>query len=371
MKSQYGAKLRILLKNSTLIHTLIDLWWWQFESASVDTNILIFSKELPTNQVKIQSWNYIPFQDLNLTPILQSDLDLNAFSLVNKNIIDLKIKIEGKGVLLERWDEIKINYWILTWRNDVKINWIKEWVFIIDEVKRRELIHIDPNSEKLIKPILRWRDIFKYGFNYQKKYLIAVNYWMHKEIDKFPWIRNHLMKYEFTLKDRAQVKRWDHHWMELDQNPSDKYMSELQNTKIIYPNIWSDFTVAFEDEWYVINQKCFFISWKDIKYLMAILNSKLNFFYFKLIWASLGDSWYEMSKIFVNKLPIIQLHVEGQKVFIDLVDQILEITKKEDYLEREDLQKQVKVLESRIDDMVYKLYELTPEEIELVEESLK
>jgi hypothetical protein len=65
------------------------------------------------------------------------------------------------------------------------------------------------------------------------------------------------------------------------------------------------------------------------------------------------------------------LSIQEQKPFIDLVDQILEITKKEDYLDREDLQKQVKVLESRIDDMVYKLYELTPEEIELVKDSLK
>jgi hypothetical protein len=73
----------------------------------------------------------------------------------------------------------------------------------------------------------------------------------------------------------------------------------------------------------------------------------------------------------INLLPIPKISPEQQKSLIIFVDQILEITKKEDYLEREDLQKQVKVLESRIDDMVYKLYELTPEEIELIEESLR
>lgn len=114
-----------------------------------------------------------------------------------------------------------------------------------------------------------------------------------------------------------------------------------------------------------------YINEYNLNYILCLLNSKLLNYYhnfFRLKWTDLHPQILLWN---LKKLPIKQISQEEQKPFIDLVDQILEITKKEDYLEREDLQKQVKILESRIDDMVYKLYELTPEEIELVEESLK
>ena len=48
--------------------------------------------------------------------------------------------------------------------------------------------------------------------------------------------------------------------------------------------------------------------------------------------------------------------------------QILSITKDDDYLDNPDKQAKVKRLEKEIDQLVYKLYELTPEEIKIVEE---
>ena len=53
---------------------------------------------------------------------------------------------------------------------------------------------------------------------------------------------------------------------------------------------------------------------------------------------------------------------------IQLVDQILSITKNEDYLKNPDKQAKVKKLEKEIDKLVYELYELTPEEIKIVED---
>ena len=108
-----------------------------------------------------------------------------------------------------------------------------------------------------------------------------------------------------------------------------------------------------------------------LKISFAILNSKLINWYYSQQYSIAGMTWFKIRYWNIKETPFPNIWLENQKSLIIFVDQILEITKKEDYLEREDLQKQVKVLESRIDDMVYKLYELTPEEIELVKDSLK
>ncbi len=360
MRSRYGQNLRILFKNKTTLLEIIDLGGGQFETATVDTNILIFRKEIPPIDHVINCGRTI--NDLSIK-LMQSDLSDNAFALVDQDILDIKKKIEIKGSKLKKWKDIKINYGILTGRNDTKNDsGEKEGVFIIDEEKKNELIKKNENSRLLIKPILRGKDIFKYGYKWQKKYLIAVHFGLHKDIDNFPAIKEHLSKYKEILETRAQVIRGDHHWIELDQNPSERYMEELSSNKIIYPNIHKEFAVAYEDEGFLINQKCFCITGKNLKYLVGILNSKLNFFYFKLIGASLGNAGYEISKIFVNELPIPTPDVNlliADKIE-KLVEQILSIKKADSKADTKDL-------ENQIDTLVYKLYDLNDEEIKVIE----
>ena len=60
-----------------------------------------------------------------------------------------------------------------------------------------------------------------------------------------------------------------------------------------------------------------------------------------------------------------------QKPFIEIVDTILPISQSDDYLQSSQKQTEVKALEAEIDQLVYQLYGLTPEEIEVVENSNK
>ena len=69
----------------------------------------------------------------------------------------------------------------------------------------------------------------------------------------------------------------------------------------------------------------------------------------------------------LSEIPIKKVSTDQQKPFIHLVDQILSITKDDDYLDNPGKQAKVKKLEKEIDHLVYKLYELTPEEIKIVE----
>lgn len=365
MRSRYGEQLRVLLKSKTTLIEIADLGGGQFESATVDTSVLVFKKETFPQGHIIRFGSSIE----NLSgKLLQTDLNTKAYSLADKNIINLKTKIEEKGVKLKDWDSIKINYGILTGRNDTKnADGEKEGVFIVDEVKRNELIDKDKNSTKLLKPILRGKDIFKYGYQWQNKYLISTHFGSHKIINDFPAIKEHLNKYESILKNRAQVIRGDHHWMELDQNPSERYMKEMGSKKIIYPNIHKEFAVAYDEEGFFVNQKCFFITGGNLKFLVGLLNSKLNFFYFKLIGASLGNAGYEISKIFVNELPIPKVTEKNKKEVVEVESLVTQILA----LKKTDPKADTSALEAKIDRLVYQLYDLTKEEIAIVENSSK
>ena len=78
----------------------------------------------------------------------------------------------------------------------------------------------------------------------------------------------------------------------------------------------------------------------------------------------------QIDKSHLLAFPIKDISEEKQKPFIELVDKILEITKQSFYDPKNPPKEQLD-LESEIDEMVYELYDLSPEEIDIVEESLK
>ena len=115
-----------------------------------------------------------------------------------------------------------------------------------------------------------------------------------------------------------------------------------------------------------VNQTCYIISNAN-RYVLSLLNSKLINDYFRLISQTLGTGAYRWIKQYVEQIPIPKISSTEQKPFIELVDHILAITKDKDYLENPERQAQVKEYEKQIDQMVYKLYSLTDDEIETVE----
>ena len=76
----------------------------------------------------------------------------------------------------------------------------------------------------------------------------------------------------------------------------------------------------------------------------------------------------------VNELrtfPIVKISDALQQPYVKMVDNILKLIESEDYTQNVDKRTYVKELERQIDQMVYKLYGLTPEEIKIVENKSK
>lgn len=101
-----------------------------------------------------------------------------------------------------------------------------------------------------------------------------------------------------------------------------------------------------------------------MKYVLALLNSLLLNFWYEKKFILPTVSGYELHQIPIKIST-------NQEVIIKIVDQILSISKDSDYLDNPDKKTKVKLLEKEIDQLVYKLYELTPEEIEIVEDFVK
>ncbi|MEW6103280.1 MAG: TaqI-like C-terminal specificity domain-containing protein [bacterium] len=132
--------------------------------------------------------------------------------------------------------------------------------------------------------------------------------------------------------------------------------------KCIEPTFtYTDFDCYVSATFYVIKTEKV-----NLKYLTALLNSKLIAFWLKHKGKMQGNN-YQIDKEPLLALPLKNISENTQKPFISLADQILAITNDDDYLENPDKQAKVKEYERQIDQMVYKLYGLTEDEIKIVE----
>jgi len=102
----------------------------------------------------------------------------------------------------------------------------------------------------------------------------------------------------------------------------------------------------------------------DVKYVLGILNCRVLNWFYKATTAESGKVFAQVKIALLRKLPIYEANTEEQKTIVDLVNQILTAKKANP-------QADTTALEAEIDRLVYELYDLTEEEIQIVEESVK
>ena len=384
MRAGYGKKLRQnFLKYNPEI--LIDLGPGIFESATVDTNIILIEKS--NNQNKTLSGTI--YKENNEIPDISSYLKkkgikISSFSegpwfIANKSEMNLKEKIEKAGKPLKDWD-VKIYRGVVTGYNTA---------FIIDEAKRKELIAKDPKSEEIIKPVFRGRDIKRYSYVFAGKFIIIAKFGSHKYLHEiYPAIYNHLKEHEYKLKNRGQCKYTranrdnessdfpgQHHWLELDNNPKEQFLNQFTKYKIVWPRLmrihkskkvtFPRFSLLKPHE-YVLDSLCF-ITGNKLKYILAILNSKYGEKFFRENIAILDKGGMQMRQQYVENILIPPITSENKplvKTIEHLVENIL-------LKKKEKISSDTSKLEKEIDQIIYILYDLNEEEIKIIEGKTK
>ncbi len=360
-RAKYGKNFREFILNNTAILEYIDFNGVKvFNSATVDTSIFSFRKVKKKNSSfiycdineKYRKENELEkFVSENGFKYLQSDLSVDSFSFSTPEELAIKKRIEEIGTPLKEWD-IEINRGILTGFNDA---------FIIDGKIKDELIEKDPKSVEIIKPLLRGRDINRYGYTFADKWLINTHNGLKKvdlkpiNINNYHAIKEHLDIYYEKLKKRGDKGETPYNLRNC------KFLDEFKKEKIIWTSISKINTFAYTNQEIFTNDKCFILTGNNLKYLVSLLNSKLFFYYYKFDGIQLS-SGYEFKKFKVENVPVKRIPKQQQKPFEILVDKIIELKKEG---------KDTKELEDKIDRMVYKLYGLSNNEIKIIEESIK
>lgn len=357
LRAKYGVLLRDYLKDNLTIKNIINFEDKHIFEAITNTLIFIATREKNKNSLFIFSNNIDISEKVSF---LQDDLQSSEWTIEKPEIISLKKKIETQGTLLKNWD-ININYGLKTGYNDA---------FILDDITRRKLIEADKNCSVIIKPIIRGRDIKRYFYVNSGKYLIlAHNGYQSKgdikveaiDINDYPSVKSHLDGYIKQLEKRQDKGLTIYNLRDC------AFMEDFSNEKIIWLELTNENKFAYSDKEDYLLAGAFFMAGESLKYLLSFLNSKLCKFYFSLICNSSGMATIQWKKFALEKVPIIKLNKIQQEPFIDIVDKILEITKSENYLTSIEKQDAVREYEKQIDQMVYALYDLTPEEIKIVE----
>ena len=272
-------------------------------------------------------------------------------------------KMETVGTPLKYWD-VKINRGITTGCNDA---------FVIDDGTKQALIAADPKSANIIKPVLRGRDTQRYRGRWAGLWIIIAKFGSYKTLPKdYPAIYQHLRSFEERLKERGQcrytrskktnIKDYpgQHHWLELDNNPKDEYLELFAEEKLFWMDLTDKGRFAYVKEEIFCNNTAFTMSGKPLKYLCAVLNSNMAYWFMRNTALTSGMGTTRWVVFTVETIPIPKIAVDEQRPFIRLVDSILSA-------KADDPAADTGEWEEEIDKLVYELYGLTEEEVGTVE----
>ncbi|EJA4220675.1 Eco57I restriction-modification methylase domain-containing protein [Campylobacter coli] len=375
-RAGYGEALREFLLKNVKVLEYTDLNGIKvFDSATVDTSILCFEKSkskdnkfkylaLSNEILKTCAYDIGLYKDF--AEFSQNSLSKESFTFSDENTSALKAKIERIGTPLKEWQGLNIYRGILTGYNEA---------FIITTEKRNEILaNCKDEAEKertakLIRKMLRGRDIKRYSYEWAGLWVINTHNGYKNQngekveainIEYYPSLKKHFDEFYPQLEKRADKGLTPYNLRNC------AYIEEFEREKIVYseivrkPQFYLDTKLNFYAE-----ATSFILTGENLKYLIAFLNNDFVAFIFKTFYAggNLGENGFRYKKAFLEKLPIPKINSKNQKIadeLINLVDEILKV-------KEQDKNANTQELENKINSLVYKLYNLTEDEIKIIE----
>jgi len=379
MRANYGEPLRCWLKQQPIIEITDFGDLPVFQKATTYPCIIVISKDSPTSTLSVTRVSTLEFNSLqnyvseNCHPVKLTNLDDKGWSLVDEKNISLLNKLKAAGIPLKEYVNGKIYRGVLTGLNKA---------FVIDTETKNSLISEDPKSADIIKPFLLGRDIKRYQTLNSNQYLILMpKGWTNKNSKNtsdawswfkknYPAIANHLLPFIEDAK-----KRYDkgEYWWELR---ACDYYTEFEKPKIIIPAIVQRASYSFDTTGFYSNDKTSIIPTESL-YLLGILNSKLLDFVIHSIASTKQGGYFEYKPMYLSQLPIRSINFTNPSdkahhdKMVSLVDQMLDFHKQLAQAklpqQKTVLNRQIEATDRQIDELVYELYNLTDEEIKIVE----
>ncbi|AOH49183.1 type II restriction endonuclease [Campylobacter coli] len=372
-RAGYGEALReFLLKNVKFLEYTDLNGIKVFDSATVDTSILCFEKSkskdnkfkylaLSNEILKTCAYDIGLYKDF--AEFSQNSLSKESFTFSDENTSALKAKIERIGTPLKEWYGLNINYGIKTGLNEA---------FIITTEKRNEILaNCKDEAEKertakLIRKMLRGRDIKRYSYEWAGLWVINTHNGYKNQngekveainIEHYPSLKKHFDEFYPQLEKRADKGLTPYNLRNC------AYLDEFEKEKIVYAEMTKEACFMLDNSNFFINQTCYMLISPYNKYLIGILNSNIIFYYMQQISSNLGEGAFRWIKQYIEKLPIPKINSKNQKLADELISLVDEILKAKE----QDKNANTQELENKINSIVYKFYNLTEEEIKIIE----
>ncbi|EKB8795694.1 Eco57I restriction-modification methylase domain-containing protein [Campylobacter coli] len=372
-RAGYGEALREFLLKNVKVLEYTDLNGIKvFDSATVDTSILCFEK----SKSKDNKFKYLALSneilktcayDIGLykdyAEFSQNSLSKESFTFSDENTSALKAKIERIGTPLKEWQGLNIYRGILTGYNEA---------FIITTEKRNEILaNCKDEAEKertakLIRKMLRGRDIKRYSYEWAGLWAINTHNGYKNQngekveainIEHYPSLKKHFDEFYPQLEKRADKGLTPYNLRNC------AYLDEFEKEKIVYAEMTKEACFMLDNSNFFINQTCYMLISPYNKYLIGILNSNIIFYYMQQISSNLGEGAFRWIKQYIEKLPIPKINSKNQKLADELISLVDEILKAKE----QDKNANTQELENKINSIIYKLYNLTEEEIKIIE----
>lgn len=383
MRAGYGKAMRNYVKGFS-IQEILDFGDLQvFEEATTYPLIIGLEKRSPVEKftaVNLETLAYPQGMESylaeNRIEVLAEGLADDGWTLTDSKAQKLLLKLKSQGVPLSEYVEGKIFYGIKTGYNEA---------FVIDRDTKDRLISEDARSAEVIKPFLAGRDIKRYQTPKADKFLILFpkGFTIKRNLPEsepnkisqvnetprfgymdygtawewiqstYPAIANHLNPFEKAAKKRTDQGDF---WWEL--RPCD-YYDEFEKEKIMLPDI-SIKAEALIDEKGMYSVNTAYIIPNADKFLLAIINSSLVHFFYSNLTSTIRGGYLRFIRQYLAQIPIIEPQIQVREMIESLVNQIIET-------KRHDPTSDISVFESEIDQLIYELYGLSEEEIEIVE----
>ena len=226
----------------------------------------------------------------------------------------IKRKIEAVGTPLKDWD-ISIYRGVLTGYNEA---------FIIDTAKRDAILaNCQTEDERqrtaeLIRPILRGRDIKRYGYDWAGLWLINTHNGVRGkyppiDINDYPAVKQHLDRYWDKIKKRDDKGVTPYNLRNC------AYMDDFNKPKIMYSEIVQTPRFYLDNEGkFFPEATTFILTGKHLSYLYNLFHSRIITYFFKTFYAGggLGESGYRYKKAFFEHLPIPKFVGNDLQTFI-------------------------------------------------------
>ena len=279
------------------------------------------------------------------TNCMQCSFGTESWSILSDIERSIKQKVETVGVPLREWD-VQIYRGVLTGYNDA---------FIISSDKRDEILSKCADEEErtrtaeLIRPILRGRDVRRYGYDWANLWLINTHNGIRGELERihiedFPAIKRHLDNYWDKIEPRADQGDTAYNLRNC------AYLDEFSQPKIIWKRVGSIIRFSYDEKGVLGLDSTCFATGTHIPYLCCVLNSSMGHYLLNNApRTGTGDLLISVQAVEPVRIPLVS---ENEEIFIELVNRAISDSSNN--------------IDDEIDNIIFDLYGLNPEEREFI-----